>query len=73
MKITKKFEINENILTLYNLVNLIYYNSGEIYPKEIDDKIFALLNSLIKYLEKDYLDMDIDNEKLIQEITFMKC
>ena len=73
MKITKRFEINENILTLYNLVNLIYYNSGEIYPKEIDDKLFDLLNSLIKYLEKDYLDMDIDNEKLIREITFMKC
>ena len=73
VKITKRFEINENILTLYNLVNLIYYNSGEIYPKEIDDKLFDLLNSLIKYLEKDYLDMDIDNEKLIREITFMKC
>lgn len=73
MKITKKFEVNENLLTLYNLVNLIYYNSGETYPKEIDDKLFALLNSLIKYLEKGYLDMDIDNEKLIREITFIKC
>lgn len=72
MKITKRFETKEGILTLYNLINLIYYNSGECYPKKLDKKIRDLLNTLIEYLEKDYLDLDIADEKLIREITFIK-
>lgn len=72
MMITKQIKTQENILTLYNLINLIYYNSGEVYPKELDNKIYDLLNTLIKYLEKDYLHLDICKEELIRKVTFIK-
>lgn len=71
MKITKKFEINENVLTLYNLINIMYYNTCSNLPDEIAKELEILLTKMTEYLEKDFLDLDIVKNKLIREITFM--
>ena len=52
MGITKEYIVNENILTLYNLLNN-YYNSSDNYPLEIKNKVDQLLKILIKHLEKN--------------------
>lgn len=70
MSITKEYVVNENILTLYNLLNN-YYNSSDNYPLEIKKKVDQLLKILIKHLEKNFLDLDIKNDLLIRKITFI--
>lgn len=70
MGITKEYIVNENILTLYNLLNS-YYNSSDNYPLEIKNKVDQLLKILIKHLEKNFLDLDIKNDQLIRKVTFI--
>lgn len=70
MGITKEYIVNENILTLYNLLNN-YYNSSDNYPLEIKNKVDQLLKILIKHLEKNFLDLDIKNDRLIRKVTFI--
>lgn len=72
MKIAKDIEINENVLTIYNIINLIYCNYSCDLPLEISQKINELLEVIINNLEKDYLDLDIANSKLIRKIEFYK-
>ncbi len=72
MKITKDIEINENVLTIYNIISLIYYNYSCDLPNEISQKISELLEILNNNLENDFLDLDIANSKLIRRIEFQK-
>lgn len=72
MKIVKDIEINENVLTIYNIINLIYYNYSCDLPNQISKKISELLEVLTNNIEKDYLDLDITNSKLIRKIEFYK-
>ncbi len=71
MKITKNIEINEEILTLYNFISIMYYNYCESLPTEIAKDIENLLTKLTGYLEKDFLDLDIIENKLIRSVTFI--
>ena len=72
MKTTKNIEVNENILTLYNVINVMYYNYCSELPIGISKDIEKLLSNLTEYLEKDFLDLDIYENKLIREVTFME-
>ncbi len=47
MRITKKYVVNANILTVYNLLNN-YYSSSDNYSLEIKKQIYKLLKMLIK-------------------------
>lgn len=49
MRTTKEYVVNENILTLYTLLNN-YYNSNDNYPLEIKKKV----DQLLKHLEKNF-------------------
>lgn len=71
MEITKKIEINENVLTLYNFINIMYYNTRCNLPDEIVEEIESLLTKMTEYLEKDFLDLDIVKNKLMREVTFI--
>lgn len=71
MEIIKEIEINENVLTLYNFINIMYYNTCCNLPDDIAKEIEVLLTKMTKYLEKDFLDLDIVKNKLIREVTFI--
>ncbi len=71
MKITKSIEVNENVLTLYNFISIMYYNSCDSLPIEIAKDIEDLLNKMTEYLEHDFLDLDIIENKLIRSVTFI--
>ncbi len=71
MKITKSIEVNENVLTLYNFISIMYYNSCDSLPIEIAKDIEDLLNKMTEYLEHDFLDLDIIENKLIRNVTFI--
>ncbi len=71
MKITKNIEINENVLTLYNFISIMYYNTREDLPSELIKDIEKLLNKLTEYLESEFLDLDIIEDKLIRNVTFI--
>lgn len=71
MKITKSIEVNETILTIYNFINIMYYNSCDNLPSEISKDIEILLMKLTEYMERDFLDLDIVEDKLIREISFI--
>ncbi len=70
MIIKKEYTLNETILTFYNTISILYYNWCDVFPKEISDKIEDLIKALTECLEKNYLDLDIADEKLIKRITF---
>lgn len=71
MKITKSIEINEEVLTLYNFICIMYYNSCESLPSELSKDIENLLTKLTEYLERDFLDLDIVENKLMRNVTFI--
>lgn len=64
---------DENLLTLCNIVELLYFNYKSKVPKNISDKMKDLFDELQDETTKDYIpEVDIEDLELIERITF-KC
>lgn len=72
MKMTKEIETNEFVLTMYNIISVMYYSYGDSIPLEVSKKINELLEVLTNDLEHEYFDLDIANSKLIRRVEFSK-
>lgn len=72
MKMTKEIETNEFVLTMYNIISVMYYSYGDSVPLEVSKKINELLEVLTNDLEHEYFDLDIANSKLIRRVEFSK-
>lgn len=72
MKMTKEIETNEFVLTMYNIISVMYYSYGDSAPLEVSKKINELLEVLTNDLEHEYFDLDIVNSKLIRRVEFSK-
>lgn len=65
----KENKINEGELVLYNTVLSIYNHYNKNFPKEINDNILSLLNSIEKN-KTNNSTKDIDKIELIEKITY---
>ena len=66
----RDYKVHENLLVITHTLGALYQNFYGTLPKEFDEKIKDLLDELIEYQEKNYLDGDIMEHELYRRVVF---
>ena len=66
----RNYKVHENLLVITHTLGALYQNFYGTLPKEFEEKIKDLLDELIEYQEKNYLNSDIVNHELYRRVIF---
>ena len=70
MIIHKKYDVDKGCLVLLNILENLFISECVSVPRNIYKEIEKLYVLLVEYLDGNYLDAEMINTKLVQEVTF---
>ena len=70
MIIHKKYDVDEGCLVLLNILENMFISECVSLPRDIYKEIEKLYDMLVEYLDGNYLDAEMINNKLVREVTF---
>lgn len=66
MKYYRDFKVDEGVLILKEILEVMFASENISLPVDIYNKVLKLQNTLVEYLEGDYLDKDMVDWKLFR-------
>ena len=70
MIIHKKYDVDKGCLVLLNILENLFISECVSVPRNIYKEIEKLYVLLVEYLDGNYLDAEMIDTKLVQEVTF---
>lgn len=70
MIINKKYDVDEGCLVSHNILENMFISECVSVPRDIYKEIEKLYVLLVEYLVGNYLDAEMIDTKLVQEVTF---
>lgn len=70
MIIHKKYDVDEGCLVLLNILENLFISECVSVPRNIYKEIEKLYDLLVEYLVGNYLNVEMIDTKLVQEVTF---
>lgn len=70
MIIHKKCDVDEGCLVLLNILENMFISECISVPRDIYKEIEKLYDMLVEYLNGNYLDAEMIDNKLVREVTF---
>ena len=72
MKIRKEVKLNENVYTLYNILEILYhYYLSTDMPKELLEELKKVYDKFYDEIVKDYIpEIDIIENELVEKLVF---
>lgn len=70
MIIHKKCDVDEVCLVLLNILENMFISECISVPRDIYKEIEKLYDMLVEYLDGNYLDAEMIDNKLVREVTF---
>lgn len=70
MIIHKKCDVDEGCLVLLNILENMFISECISVPRDIYKEIEKLYDMLVEYLDGNYLDVEMIDNKLVREVTF---
>lgn len=70
MIIHKKCDVDEGCLVLLNILENMFISECISVPRDIYKEIEKLYDMLVEYLDENYLDAEMIDNKLVREVTF---
>lgn len=70
MIIHKKYDVDEGCLVLLNILENLFISECVSFPRNIYKEIEKLYVLLVEYLVGNYLNVEMIDTKLVQEVTF---
>ena len=70
MIINKKYDVDEGCLVSHNILENMFISECVSVPRDIYKEIEKLYDMLVEYLDGNYLDAEMIDTKLVQEVTF---
>lgn len=70
MIIHKKCDVDEGCLVLLNILENMFISECISVPRDIYKEIEKLYDMLVEYLDGNYLDAEMIDNKLVREVTF---
>ena len=68
--IHKKYDVDKGCLVLLNILENLFISECVSVPRNIYKEIEKLYVLLVEYLDGNYLDAEMIDTKLVQEVTF---
>ena len=68
--IYKKYNVDEGCLVLLNILENMFISECVSVPRNIYKEIKKLYDLLVEYLDRNYLDVEMIDTKLVREVTF---
>ena len=68
--IYKKYDVDEGCLVLLNILENMFISERVSVPRNIYKEIKKLYDLLVEYLDRNYLDVEMIDTKLVREVTF---
>ncbi len=68
--IYKKYNVDEGCLVLLNILENMFISECVSVPRNIYKEIKKLYDLLVEYLDRNYLDAEMIDTKLVREVTF---
>lgn len=68
--IHKKYDVDEGCLVLLNILENLFISECVSVPRKIYKEIEKLYDLLVEYLVGNYLNVEMIDTKLVQEVTF---
>ena len=68
--IHKKYDVDEGCLVLLNILENLFISECVSVPRNIYKEIEKLYDLLVEYLVGNYLNVEMIDTKLVQEVTF---
>ncbi len=72
MKYYRDFKVDEGVLILKEILEVMFASENISLPVDIYNKVLKLQNTLVEYLEGDYLDKDMVDWKLFRRCFYKK-
>lgn len=70
MIIHRKYDVDEGCLVLLNILENMFISECISVPRDIYKEIEKLYDMLVEYLNGNYLDAEMIDNKLVREVTF---
>ena len=70
MIIHKKYDVDKGCLVLLNILENLFISECVSVPRNIYKEIEKLYVLLVEYLDGNYLNVEMIDTKLVQEVTF---
>ena len=70
MVIYKKYNVDEGFLVLLNILENMFISECVLVPRNIYKEIEKLYDLLVEYLDGNYLDAKMIDNKLVRKVTF---
>lgn len=70
MIINKKYDVDEGCLVSHNILENMFISECVSVPRDIYKEIEKLRDMLVEYLDGNYLNVEMIDTKLVQEVTF---
>ena len=68
--IYKKYDVDEDCLALLNILENMFISECVLVPRNIYKEIEKLYDLLVEYLDGNYLNVEMIDNKLVREVTF---
>lgn len=70
MIINKKYDVDEGCLVSHNILENMFISECVSVPRDIYKEIEKLYDLLVEYLDGNYLNVEMIDNKLVREVTF---
>lgn len=68
--IYKKYDVDEDCLALLNILENMFISECVLVPRNIYKEIEKLYDLLVEYLDGNYMDAKMIDNKLVRKVTF---
>ena len=68
--IYKKYDVDEYCLALLNILENMFISECVLVPRNIYKEIEKLYDLLVEYLDGNYMDAKMIDNKLVRKVTF---